>query len=142
MMIAASWGYHDFVLKSAAVAERGKLACLDTAATDGFVVPGAASATLLPIGMFMSSLTGDGIKTVQIKLFHEIWLFWWDNDTAAPLTVADVGHVAYIKDAQTVSKDSAGRSALGTVFAVDPAKGALVFSSYPFLAPAAPPVIP
>lgn len=128
MVTEAVWGYQDFVLTNAVVAERGKLACLDTAT--GLVTKGAATAGLLPIGVFMQSKTGDGIKTIQVQLFYPINARWWDNDTAAAFVAADAGKIAYVKDDQTVQK--AGAVSLGLVLRVDTAKGVLVYSSYPF----------
>lgn len=131
MVDRAAWGWHDFVLKSGVLAERGKLACIDTA--DGSITKGALSATLIPLGLFTETLTGDGVKTVQVRMFHELSLFWWNNDTAGtPLTAASVGKLAYIKDDQTVSAVSVGASAAGLVLQVDALKGVLVYSSYPF----------
>lgn len=131
MVTEAFWGYQSFVLKSAVVAERGKLACWDTA--DGALVKGAVAATLVPVGIFMNSLTGDGVKTVLVQLFKEIRGIWWDNDTVAPVTAAMRGQICFIKDDQTVTSDDTGASALGMVMAVDTIKGVLVHSDYPFV---------
>lgn len=128
MIIRAAWGYQDFVLKSGVVAEKGKIACIDTA--DGSVTKGAASATLVPLGVFAQSITGDGVKTVQVEMWQEIGLRWWVNDTVAAVVAADLGQVVYMKDDQTVSGDGTGRSALGIALKLDTVKGVLVYTTY------------
>lgn len=130
MVIEANWGYYPFVLKSGEAAEKGKMACLDTVAS-GQVVKGAASTTLIPIGIFMESLTGDGVKKIQVKLFQEVKAFWWTNDGTAPVAADDIGTFAFIKDDVTVSMDDTGRSAAGLILAVDSAKGVLIYHPLP-----------
>ncbi len=139
MVTEAVWGYQDFVLKSGVLAERGKLAVIDTA--DGSITKGGTAATLLPLGLWMQTLTGDGVKKIQVQLFHPINARWWDNDTAGtPAVAADVGKAAYIKDDQTVTRATTG-SVLGLILAIDASKGVLVYSSYPFAkAPAGAPL--
>lgn len=129
MVIRAAWGYHDFILKSGVVAEKGKICCIDT--TDGSITKGAASATLIPLGVFVSSLTGDGVKTVQVEMFQEIGLRWWNNDATTPVVVADLGTVVFMKDDQTVSGDGTSRSPMGCALALDTVKGVLVYTAYP-----------
>lgn len=128
MVIEANWGYQDFVLTTGVLAERGKLACIDKAT--GLITKGAATGTLIPIGVFMTTLTGDGVKAISVQLFYPIAARWWDNDTAGAFAAADVGDLAYVKDDQTVAKS--GAVSLGLVLAVDSRKGVLVYSSYPF----------
>lgn len=112
------------VLTNLEVAEKGKLACIDT--STGLVSPGKTSTTLLPIGHFKENLTGDGVKRVKISLFREMRVSWWDNDADAPVLAADLGTEVYIKDSATVSKTSAGRSKAGRVWAVNATDGVLV----------------
>jgi hypothetical protein len=130
MVIEANWGYYPFVLKSGEVAEKGHMACLDTTQS-GKVVKGAASTTLIPIGIFQESFTGDGTKKISVKLFQEIKAFWWDNDASSPLAASDIGGWAYIKDSHTVSADDTSRSVAGLVLAIDSAKGALIYQPMP-----------
>lgn len=130
MIGEAAWGYHDFLLKSGVVAEKGHLACLDTTEA-GKVVAGKASATLIPIGHFMESFTGDGVKRIQVKLFWELRLYWWKNDATAPLAAADIGTFAFILDSQTVTSDDTGHSVAGLVIAVDSARGVLIHPMLP-----------
>jgi hypothetical protein len=131
-IIEAHWGYISLPLKSGELGEKGKLACIDLAAS-GQIVKGRVATSLIAIGVFHETVVGDGIKKIHIKMFKEIQAIWWINDTGTPLTVADRGKAAFIKDDQTVSGDSTGRSALGMVLDVDPAKGVLVYSPPPRL---------
>lgn len=136
MTIEANWGYFPFVLKSASVAEKGHMACIDTTQS-GKVVPGATSATLIGIGIFQESFTGDGVKKISVKLFDELKLHWWDNDGTSPVAADDIGSFAYIKDSHTVSMDDTGRSLAGLVLGVDSSKGALIHHTLPAAPPAA-----
>lgn len=119
-----AWGYYQGVLTNLAVAEKGKLACIDTAT--GLLVLGATSATLKPIGYFDDNLTGDGTAQVRVRLFREVRLHWWDNDGATAVVAADVGSPCYILDDQTVTGDPTGASAAGIVWAVNATHGVLV----------------
>lgn len=121
----ANWGHNDFVLTSGEVAEKGHMACFDT--STGEVVPGQLSTTLLPIGWFAESLTGDGVKKVAVRLFEEIAAAWWQNDSAGtPVLAADVGQECYVLNSSGVTMDSSGASKAGRVLAVDSLKGVLV----------------
>lgn len=132
MVREAHWGYIALPLKSGELAEKGKLACIDTG-DGGKIVKGRTAAGLIPFGVFQETLTGDGTKTVKIRLFAEIRALWWNNDSGGtPVTAADVGTIAAIVDDQTVSADDTGRSAAGLVLAVDAAKGVLVYAALPF----------
>lgn len=130
MVTEAHWGYIALPLASAEVAEKGKLACIDTA-NNGIIIAGATATGLVPLGIFMESLTGDGSTTVQIKLFKEIQAVWWDNDGVTPVVAADRGGLCYIKDDATVTGDNTGASVAGMVLAVDAVKGVLVHHGYP-----------
>jgi hypothetical protein len=132
----AVWEYMDFVLTSAKVAEKGHLACWDT--SSGEVVPGAASTTLLPIGQFHENLTGDGVKKVAVRLFQEIRMQWWDNDTGSAVAESDQGSECYIKDSHTVTMDSSGKSKAGRVMAVHERKGVLVLAGLAVTGPTGP----
>lgn len=132
MVTRAAWGYQDFVLKSGVQAERGKIACIDSA--DGSITKGAASATLIPLGIFVNTVLGDGVKTVTVEMWQEIGLRWWINDTVAAVVAADLGTVVFMKDDQTVSGDGTGRSPLGIVLKLDTVKGVLVYTTYAALA--------
>lgn len=125
MVTEAHWGYYAPVLANTEVAEKGKLACFDTA-NNGVLVAGKSAAGLISIGIFAESMTGDGVKRCQIKLHHEIQLTWWDNDSVAPIALTDRGQLCYLKDAVTVSIDGTGRSVAGLIMDVSAAKGVLV----------------
>jgi hypothetical protein len=130
--IEAHWGYKPFVLKSGVVAEKGKMACLDTTES-GKVVAGKPSTTLIPIGWFQETMTGDGVKTISVMLFDEVRLGWWDNDTGAPLAAADILHPCFILDDHTMTATATGHSQGGIVMAIDASKGVLVYSGLPML---------
>lgn len=119
-----SGGNH--VLSTGEVAEKGKMACLDT--TSGEVVAGQASTTLKPLGHFDADATGDGTTTIYVRYFRERRLFWWANDGTDPVDAADEGSNCYIVDDETVSISSATstRSIAGRVFGVSTRYGVLV----------------
>jgi hypothetical protein len=122
-------GYVSLVLTTAILAEKGKMACLDT--TTGKVTKGAASATLIPVGYFNETMTGDGTAQVIVRLFREVKLHWWTNDGVAPVVSADIGSDCYIKDDTTVSSDGTGRSVAGKVWALSTTDGVLVSMAMP-----------
>jgi hypothetical protein len=115
---------YDYTLKSGDVSEQGKMAFGDAG---GSVVTTAT--TGLPLGLFLTPLTGDGVKKVTIRFWNEIWAYWWANDTAAPLALTDLFKTAFIKDSQTVT--GTGTAMLGTILDVDAAQGVLVYSQMP-----------
>jgi hypothetical protein len=128
MTIQANWGYYDFILKSGVSAERGNIAVIDTA--DGSVTNAGPGTGLLPLGIFQRSITGDGVATVQVKMWREIIAYWFDNDTGGtPVTIAKRGQLAYLKDAHTVTLVATG-SVAGMVLDVNTAKGVLVLFGY------------
>lgn len=125
MVTEAHWGYQAFVLANAEVAEKGKLAVFDTG-NNGVLVNAKVATGLIPIGIFAESMTGDGVKKIQVKLHKEIQATWWDNDTVAPIASTDRGKLCYLKDQNTVTITSAGHSSAGMVLDVSTAKGVLV----------------
>lgn len=129
MINSATWGQKSFVLTSGVVAEQGHIACLDT--STGLITKGQASTTLIPIGVFVTSpfpsVTGDGTATVEVQLFSELSLYWFDNDSAPNnVQTANIGSEVYLKDDVTVTTSSAGNSKAGRVFAIDSALGVLI----------------
>jgi hypothetical protein len=110
------WGYIERALKNAAVAVAGEIACIDTA--DGALVPVSAAATLVPIGYFLSSATGDGTAIMRVKLFNDVHLERFLNDTGTAVTAAQNQQLCYLKDGRTVSGDSTSRSVAGKVWHV------------------------
>lgn len=104
------------VLTNAQVAEKGKRAFLDC--ITGLCVIAASSVTV-DLGEFAETRTGDGVKGVMVRLHHDINTRRWANDGVAPLAATDVGKMAYVKDASTVSKASTGgRQRAGLVIEV------------------------
>lgn len=130
-------GYLTLVLANAEVAERGKLACIDTA-NGGIIVAGKAAAGLLNIGIFNETLTGNGVKKVHIKLHREFQGTWWTNDTVAPVALTDRGKYCYIKDSETVSASGTTRSVAGIVLDVSTNDGVFVVATFPPAPPVAP----
>jgi len=122
-----AWGFFEGPLTNAVFVERGVLACIDTAT--GLLDKGGVSLTLTPIGYFEEDGTGDGVTTFRVRLFREIRVHAWDNDTAGtPVVATDLGNPCYILDERTVSgSDGVGtRSVAGTVWGVDATNGVLV----------------
>ena len=120
-----AWGYFEHPLTNAVAVERGELACIDTAT--GLLTKGATSLTLRPIGYFETDGTGDGTTTFRVRLFDEIRVHWWDNDTGGtPVVAADVGNLCYVLDDRTVTGDATGASAAGRVWGVNTLNGVAV----------------
>ena len=111
-----AWSYAQLVLTNAVAVSKGEMVCIDT--STGLVTIGATSTTLKPIGYAEENLTGDGVATVRIRLFREIWLHQWVNDVATPVVAADIGSDCYILDGSTVTGDATGASVAGQVWAV------------------------
>jgi hypothetical protein len=113
-----AWSYFEHTLTSAVVAEKGKMACIDTAT--GLVTKGGTSTTLLPVGYFEESKTGDGTAKVRVRFFRERRLHRWDNSGTDAVAAADIGNLCYVEDDTTVAATD-GTSTLspaGRVFAV------------------------
>lgn len=128
MITEAHWGYYSFAPKSGEVCEKGKIAAFDT--TDGSVINAKVATTLIPLGIWHESKTADGVIKVQVKLWKELQLTWWNNDATTPAAITDRGKLCFLKDNQTVSMDGTGRSKAGMVFDVQTAKGVLVYFDY------------
>jgi hypothetical protein len=121
------------VLTEAAVAVKGETACIDTA-TGLFHVAGV-SATLIPVGTFTESITGDGVKTTLVQTFEEIRAQEWINDGVAPIAIpTNFGGPAYIKDGRTVTATALGHSKAGIVVGID-STGRVMVAPRPFFTP-------
>jgi len=103
-------------LKNAASAEKGNVACIDTA--DGSLVPGAVSATLVPIGYFEDTLVGDGVTLIGVTLFAEIECAVMINSSVGPVADSDMLKTTYLHSSFEVSMTATGKSALGRVWGV------------------------
>jgi hypothetical protein len=103
-------------LKSAAVAEKGNVACIDLG--DGALVPVSVATDLLPIGWFEESLTGDGTTPVGVKLFKEIEVVLLPNAGSGAVDDGDVGNVCYLTATAAVTMTSTGASVAGRVWGV------------------------
>jgi hypothetical protein len=123
-------GYRTLPLASGEVAERGKLACIDTA-NAGAIVVGKTAPGLVPIGIFAESFTGNGTKGILIKMHREYQGTWWNNDSAALIANTDRGKPVFMKDAETVTLTATGRTAIGMILDVSPSEGVLVVFQLP-----------
>ena len=103
----------ELPLKLNAVAEAGNIACIDTA--DGSLVPGAVSTTLIPIGVFESSMTGDGSALIGVKLFTEIECYAFINSSTGPVAAANRMANCYLHSSYEVSMTATGKSVAGKV---------------------------
>jgi hypothetical protein len=74
------------------------------------------SATLIPIGFFCESLTGDGTTKVTVQLLEVYNLYRFKNSGTS--AVDTVGSVCFMEDVQTVRKSSTGASMAGLVFEI------------------------
>jgi hypothetical protein len=122
-----AWGWFEGILTNAIAVEKGELACIDTAT--GLLTIGATSLTLRPIGTFEVDgvVTGDGSATVRVKLFDEIRVHYFDNDTGGtPVVATDLGNLCYVLDGRTVTGDATGASAAGRVWGVNTRYGVAV----------------
>lgn len=85
----------------------------------GFAGPGAEGEGLACVGVAFAnvdnSLGANGDREVDCRggIYH------FDNDPAAPVTIADVNADCFMVDDHTVSKDGTGRSVAGQVKKVD-----------------------
>jgi hypothetical protein len=115
--IEARWSRVEFILRTALVAEKGNIACIDSA--DGLAVPASVATTLTPIGYFEESMTGDGTKKVKIKLFREIDVQLLPNATSGTV-VAAANRLAnvYLNADSSVTVTTTGRSIAGKAWDV------------------------
>lgn len=113
---------HSIALTNLAEAVKGEIACIDT--STGKLVATGTSTTLLPIGWFTETVTGDGTTKTLVDLFEEIVVAYFDNDSAPnAVEVGDIGSECYLKDGGTVSMLGTGRSKAGRVIDVDAIDG-------------------
>lgn len=96
----------------------GALVCLNAA---GYAVPGSTAIGLVAVGRAEERVVnGDGNGAAGIRVRHGV--FRWNNSAGGDeITIADVGHVCYVVDDQTVARTSgsATRSKAGIVADVD-----------------------
>lgn len=120
-----AWKYHLFTLAVGNKAWKGGMACIDQ--STGLCEPGHVEADLFRIGKFAETVDATAVaKQVNVDLEREIWVEWWANDTATPVTAAMLTKVCYILDDQTVTADATGASIAGRIWAVDPVRGVAV----------------
>jgi len=112
---------------TAATYYQGALICWNRAT--GFVVKGAASTTLIPIGLCaVDTVIASNGDLLGVVLFRELTAHWFNNLAADPVVAADRGSLCYIASDNEVahSDNSNARSVAGAVWAIDAAKGVLV----------------
>jgi hypothetical protein len=112
-----AWAYLEHPLANEEEATPGRMACIDTAT--GLLVAGQTSTTLVPIGYFTETLTGDGTTPVRVRFFRERWLHRWDNHDTDPVEASAIGKRCYVVDGSTVAATDGTetRSVAGRVFA-------------------------
>lgn len=117
-----------FPLAGSSKCFRGGMACADT--SNGTVVSGKASTTLIPVGLFEADVDNSGstaTQLVQVRLDREINAVWFDNATGAnKVLAANLFSNVYVLDDHTVTLASSGNSLAGRVWEVDSVLGVLV----------------
>lgn len=127
----ASWvaiRRYDYALKSGDIAEKGKIAFAEAGTGKVTTTVGPTS-----LGLFASSLTGDGTLKVTITLWNEIFAYWFANDAGGAFALTDLFAKAYALDGMTVAKT--GTAVFGIVLDVDSAQGVLVYPMFPVFQP-------
>lgn len=107
------------VLATSEVAVKGEVACIDTS-TGNFVVAQSGSTTLIPVGTFTESFTGDGTRRTTVALFAELRVQELLNaDAPNDVSDSDCGSSCYWLDGRTVTMASSGNSRAGIVLGLD-----------------------
>lgn len=114
---SARWSRINRKLKSGEVAEKGNFACIDSASS-GLLVAGSVATTLDCIGYFEDSFTGDGTKTINVRLWKEIDVQLLDNAASGTLADTDFGALVYIASTHEVTKTATGASVAGRCWGV------------------------
>lgn len=113
-------------LKNGEAAEKGNIAAIDL--TDGALVVGAVAATLIPIGWFEETLTGDGTTKIGVTLFSPIECAVLINSGTGPVDDGDMCALCYLHSAFEVSMTATGKSFAGRVWGISGSgAGAKVF---------------
>lgn len=103
---------------------QGGIACWDT--STGLVAKAFASTTLHPIGRYADDQNTAAGGNVLVKLFKEVTIHWFANDTGGnPVVAATLGGLCYLLDDQTVTNTDATNtlSVAGRVWKIDSVKG-------------------
>lgn len=115
----------------------GGVACWDT--STGLVAKGAASTTLIPIGIYKGNqLDANGATviasggTALVELNNEITFRWMVNHGSDTVVAASLGGLVYLYDDQTVGNTSNGGtlSVAGRAWRLDTIKGVLVSTDF------------
>jgi hypothetical protein len=122
------WKYFEHPLTTAQTAEKGEVACIDTA-TGFLAIAAAGVGTLRPIGHFDdgdSTITGDQVTKVRVRLFDEITVHWLDNNGGDTVLAADVGGLCYLLGVSEVGRTAGTNSVAGRVWALNTQYGVAV----------------
>lgn len=96
------------------------------AASDGYAKPGVAAASLRFLGVAAHDSVNAGADGAKFVRLHgpigsggkpRAWKF--KNDATTPLTIADVGKAAALKDDETFSGDATSRTTMGKLLSVE-----------------------
>lgn len=112
---------------TAATYYQGALICWDTSV--GRIVKGAASTTLLPIGLCTEDkVIANNGDLLHVNLFREVTAVWMVNLAAAPVVAASLGSLCFVADDQSVRVDdnTNANSVAGRVWELSTLKGVLV----------------
>lgn len=124
-----TWKYKQFTLPSGKIAYPGGIAAGQTSGgSAGKVIPGETSTTIFVVGLFAEKVDAtSAAKLVTVDLQREVEIEWFANGTGGDeVTASDVFGLCYVKDDQTVSVSSTGKSVAGRVWAVDSSLGVAV----------------
>jgi hypothetical protein len=117
------WRNKQLPLGPAKKAYKGGTAIGDP--STGTVVPGAVATGKLFLGIFAEQIDNTGSTNttalVNVDFIYERTVLWRDNDGS--ITSANLFSPCYVVDDHTVGASSSGKSAAGTIVAVDTTLG-------------------
>lgn len=109
-----------YPLAAGATAWENGIACIDTSAA-GALKQGAASTTLIRVGLFTQSVNnsaGGTIVPVGVDLDEEIWIDWFDPAGSGTPTIANLFQMMYLASDHEVTTTSSGNSKAGIMWAL------------------------
>jgi len=117
------WRNHQLPLGAAKKAYKGATALGDPAT--GTVIPGATATGKLVLGVFAEQIDNSAntntTALVNVDFLFERTVLWRANDGS--ITSSNLFSPCYVVDDQTVGASSSGKSAAGTIVAVDSVLG-------------------
>lgn len=114
----------EHALTNGVTVEKGQTAYFDTSTS--LLTEGGTSTTLKCIGVYDRACEGDGVKKARVRLFKEIRLNYFVNDTGTPVVASDMLTPAYAVGANAVTSASAGASQVGIIWGVNSVNGVAV----------------